>query len=155
MSLTLLGLPSGHDFRLYDVLASDQPVDLDGERVRAGKQPARSVRLIKIIDESTPAGSPTVTAHAPTNARVGEKASFSADAAEDGVPALSYHWDFGDGTGADGKAQEHMYTVRGTYAVRLRTDGVDGVPAHASFLVVVEGEATAQEAPRRYVDPTD
>src|SRR5262249_38280731 len=146
---------SRHDLRLSDVLAANQPVHLDRERIRIGKQPARSVRLIKIIDESKPAGSPTVTAHAPTNARVGEKVSFRADAAEAGVPALAYHWDFGDGTGADGKAQEHTYTVRGTYIVRLKADGVDGVPAHATLPVVVDDKATTQEAPRRYVDPTD
>lgn len=154
LKLTELGLPTDHRLRFYDVLASDQPLAFDGERIHLDHQPARSVRLIKVIDDSEPAAAPTVTGHVPAKAKIGEKASFSADAAENGVPALSYHWDFGDGTSADGKMQEHTYTVGRTYTVQLGVDGVDGVQAHMTFSVIVEGEAV-QGPPRRYVDPTD
>lgn len=153
LRLADLGLPTEHSLRLHDVLAADQPLALEKGAIRLGDEPAHSVRVIKIIDESKPAAAPTIRAQVPAHAEVGERVSFTATAAE-GVPALTYHWDFGDGTAADGKTQEHSYTLARTYAIRLTADGVDGVPAHATFSLVVQGEA-AQGPPRRYVDPTD
>jgi alpha-galactosidase len=152
--LSELDLPTEHPFRLYDALSADRPLAFDGETILVSDQPAHSVRLIKIIDGLRRAAPPTVTTQVPAKVKVGEEMKVSASAAEDGVPALAYHWDFGDGIIADGTVQEHTYTVAGTYTVRLIADGVDGVPAEATFSLVAKGE-TDQGAPRRYVDPTE
>jgi len=56
-----------------------------------------------------------------------------------GVPALAYHWNFGDGTSDDGRQVRHAYTKAGNFTVRLKVDGVDGMPAEKSATVSVSG----------------
>ena len=55
------------------------------------------------------------------------------------MPALSYRWDFGDGTSEQGRQVVHAYTMSGTYTVRLTVDGVDGVPAEKQMSILVNG----------------
>jgi PKD repeat protein len=57
------------------------------------------------------------------------------------VPAVGYHWDFGDGVKLDGANVHHAYTVDGERTVRLTVDGVDGPPAEKTFTVNVSGSA--------------
>ena len=66
--------------------------------MRIENQPPQSVKVIKIIDSSVAAAAPTVTAQVPSAATAGETIHLSAQAGADGVPAVAYHWDFGDGT---------------------------------------------------------
>ena len=147
-----LDLPSGHAYHLYDALNEDQPLALNGETIRLENQSAHSVKLIKIIDESKPGAAPMITFEAPIGVKVREDVVFSVKAAEDGVPALAYHWDFGDGITADGSSQNHTFTLAGTYKVRLVAEGVDGIPAEKTFSIIVDG---LQEIgpPRRYIEP--
>ena len=150
IQLSHLGLKGGHSYSLYDALNQHQPVALDHEIIRLDNQPAHSVKLIKIIDESIPAAAPTITAEAPISAKVREDIVFSAKAAEYGVPALDYHWDFADGISANGPSQRHTYTLSGSYTVKLTVTGVDGVSAEQAFPITVDG---LQEIgpPRRYI----
>jgi len=50
------------------------------------------VRVVKLIDSSLPAAAPTITAQVPTEAQVSEALAFSAQAREDGAPALAWRW---------------------------------------------------------------
>jgi alpha-galactosidase len=152
LKLTELSLPIGHPFRYYDALADDRSLIFDHDRITLNDQPARSVRLIKIIDDSKPASPPFITARVPTSTSIGEPIRVSAVAASDGVPALGFHWDFGDGITADGATTTHTYTLGGTFTLRLTTDGVDGVPNTKSFIVNVNGRLKI-EPPRRYIEP--
>jgi hypothetical protein len=147
-----LQLPSGHAYHLYDALNNDRSMPLDNDTVRFDNQPARSVRLIKIIDESFPAAPPTITVQVPSTAKVREDVTFSSSAAEDGVPALAYHWDFGDGVRVDGAVGTHTYTRSGTYEARLTVDGVDGLEAEKIFSITVDGLMEIGP-PRRYFEP--
>lgn len=61
-----------------------------------------------------------------------------------GAPALEartdiseLHWDFGDGSSAQGPEAVHTYTERGTYTVVLTTTFADGTTASDSVEVVV------------------
>jgi hypothetical protein len=73
------------------------------------------------------------------------------------VPALGYHWDFGDGTAADGAQTSHAYSTNGDFTVRLTVDGLDGVPFGQSFPVKVTGEMAQPDIRknRRYVERPD
>ena len=85
-----------------------------------------------------------------------EVLAFSAQAKEDGVPALAYHWDFGDGTTADGPRAAHTYTRDADFTVQLTADGLDGLAAHQSFTVKVTGTVAAAGdvlQNRRYMEP--
>jgi alpha-galactosidase len=155
-ALSDLKLTEGHSYKLVDSFAPDQPLALDGkttngETLHLDNQSAHSVRLIKIIDTSIPPAAPSITLHAPTQARIGEEITFSSVAAKDGVPALAYHWDFGDGVAADGAILTHAYTAAGNYAVRLAAEGLDGKSAEQTLSIAVNGSVVLQP-PRRYTE---
>jgi hypothetical protein len=154
LKLVDLGLPSGHIFRALDVFNQCEPVALDQAAVRLENQAPHSVRVIKLIDSAVPAEPPAVTAEVPSEATVYSPVSVSAQSQPNGVPAISYHWDFGDGCSADGRQASHAYTVAGTFTMRLTVEGLDGIPAHQSFPIKVNGSLERQfnVAPRRYVE---
>ncbi|MGH9430427.1 MAG: PKD domain-containing protein [Terriglobia bacterium] len=154
-TLQSLPLAAGHAFHAYDVLNGDAPVSLDGATLHL-EIPTRSVRLIKLVDSSIPAAAPSVSAHVPASTRAGDSVEFSADAHGSEVPALSYHWVFGDGTGTTGNPVKHTYTLAGTFNVQLSVMGIDGIPAHRDFTVTVTGfprTAFDLKNNRRYAEP--
>jgi hypothetical protein len=161
LRLTDLGLPADHTFAATDVLNQSETVTLVGGAVRLENQPPHSVRVIKLIDKSIAAAAPTVTAQVPAAANTGETiilSALSAQAEAGGVPAVAYHWDFGDGTSADRPKVSHAYTSAGDFTIRLTVDGVDGVPAQKNFSVKVAGNLRAHSNltdNRRFIDPTD
>lgn len=138
ISLSQLKLPNGGAYEFHDVLDQQGRVPLDGDSIEL-EQPAHSVKLIKIVDTSIPAAAPAVDLRAPDHAKVWEEIDFVATAVPDGVPALAYHWDFGDGTTDEGKRVKHTFTTEGSHTVRLVVDGVDGVPAEKTANVAVSG----------------
>src|SRR5580700_838890 len=166
LTLADLGLPAGHTFAATDLLKTDalnrnETVTLVDGAVQLENQPPQSVRVIKLVDNSVAATAPTVTAQVPAAAKAGETISLSAlsaPAEAGGVPAVAYHWDFGDGTSADSPKVSHAYTRAGEFTIRLTVDGVDGVPANKNFSVKVTGNLKAHSNltdNRRFVEPTD
>ncbi len=154
LSLSDLELPTAHSYELVDSFAPDQPLAMDHETLRLENQPAHSVKLIKIIDASIPAAAPSIAFKVPSQAKIGEEIGFSSIASKDGVPALAYHWDFGDGVTADGSTLTHAYTAAGNYTVRFKAEGLDQKSAESSFSIEVNGTLNLQP-PRRYVDPRE
>lgn len=54
------------------------------------------------------------------SACAGEEIDYDGSASFDADGVLTYHWDFGDETSADGKTASHTYAAPGTYDARLR-----------------------------------
>ena len=133
-----LKLSAGSNYRFTNVFDSNREVPVTGDSI-ALEQPAHSVRMVKIIDDAITANAPTVSMDAPDHARVDENVPLAASADSKGVPALSYRWDFGDGTSELGRQVVHCYTKAGTYTVRLAVDGVDGVAAEKQTMIAVNG----------------
>lgn len=109
-----------------------------------------SVRMIRIIDTSIAKSAPPVTAHVEEKIEIGKSAAFSAQEGVNGVPALSFHWDFGDGTSDDGASVTHSYTHVGTFTVQLKVEGIEGVPFEKSFPVSVAGKINTSFRPDLY-----
>ena len=143
-----LNLPAGHGYELDDVFEPKNRLSVDGDSIRL-EQASHSVKLIKIIDTSIPAAAPSVSLQAPDRAKVGEEIEFVSTAASDGVPALAYHWDFGDGTSAEGRHATHAYTTAGKHTVQLVVDGVDAIPMEKVVTVAVSG-VVVLSPPTRY-----
>jgi hypothetical protein len=143
-----LNFKPGHAYEMRDVFAPEPRLSMDRDAIQ-WEQPAHSVKLIKIIDSSVPAAAPTVSLHVPDHTKVGEEVQFISAAAPDGAPALSYRWDFGDGTTDDGRRVSHAYTMAGDFSVRLIVEGIDGISAEKKAHVSVGGTAVIQP-PRRY-----
>lgn len=136
-----LKLPAGGQYQAFDVLDGQKPVGLNNGSLDLENEPPHSVRVIKLVDGSVPAAAPNVTAQVPPQAKMGEPLNFVATADAKAVPAVGYHWDFGDGVKLDGANVNHTYTVDGERTVRLTVDGVDGPPAEKTFTVNVSGSA--------------
>jgi hypothetical protein len=158
LKLTELGLPSGHTFSATNVFNQNETVALEGGAVRLENEPPQSVEVIKLIDQSIAAAAPTVTAQVPSAADAGQTIALSAQSEAGGVPAVAYHWDFGDGTSADSATVSHAYTRAGEFTIRLTVEGVDEVPAHKNFSVKITGKLKAHSTltdNQRFIEPTD
>ena len=158
LKLADLGLPAEHTFRALDVLNPNAPVPLQGGTVRIENQVPESVKMIKLIDDNVPPGAPSVKAQVPSVANAGETFHLGAQTDDAGVPAVEYHWDFGDGTSANGAEVSHAYTRAALFTIRLTVDGVDGAPAVQTFSVNVTGNLRALHNltdNRRFQEPTD
>ena len=156
LSLSSLGLPQTGHYDAYDALHADAPVAIVNGSISVAHQPPHSVRLIKIVNAQVPAAAPSVILKAPASASTGEAFKLQAVVATDSVPALSYHWNFGDGTTATGREVSHAFTKAADYNVKLTVDGVDGLPAEKGITVAVHGEmktAFHLDQNRRYVEP--
>lgn len=143
-----LKLPANHSYKLLDIFAKDQRVAMEHQTLRVNNQTPHSVKLIKIIDTSIPPAWPSLTCQVPSQAKVGEQLAFSA-VSGDSVPALAYHWDFGDGVTAEGSSLSHTYTSTGNYKVQVSAAGLDGKSAKKTFDLPVRGTETLPP-PRRY-----
>lgn len=158
LKLADLGLPAEHTFAALDVLNQNAPVTLGGGTVRIENQLPESVRVIKLIDGNVSPSAPSVKAQVPSVANAGETIHLSAQTEGASVPAVEYHWDFGDGTSASGPKVSRAYTRAAPFTIRLTVDGVDGVPAVQSFSVNVIGDLSALPNltdNRRFLDPID
>ncbi|MFZ0860983.1 MAG: PKD domain-containing protein [Candidatus Sulfotelmatobacter sp.] len=133
-----LKLAAGHNYRFEDIFDSQRHVSASNNSI-ALEQPAHSVRMIKIIDTAVSAAGPSVSVDAPDHAKVDENVKLTTRVDPNGVPALSYRWDFGDGTTEQGRQVVHCYTKSGNYTVRLTVEGIDGIPAEKQTSISVSG----------------
>jgi alpha-galactosidase len=158
LSLKDLGLPVSSTMVATAVMDSSSTFALEGGAIRLENQPPQSAVVIKLVDTAVAKAAPTVTARVPSQSKAGETIAFAAQADPDGVPALGYHWDFGDGTISDGSKVSHCYTRAADFTVRLTVDGPDDVSYEQSFSIGVTGELkpTPQlRANRRFEQPAD
>ena len=63
------------------------------------------------------------------------------------APALTAHWDFGDGTTDTGLRVHHAYTQSGTYTVRATATGFDTIPATKTSTIKVTGNINTRFVP--------
>ncbi len=157
-SLADLNLRAGGSFEAYNVLDHNRPVPFARDGMELPNQAPHSVRAIKIIDTSVAAAPPSVTTQGPAAAEVGKPANFTATFESDGVPVVQYHWDFGDGTSANGAEVRHTYTRAGTFSIQLEAEGADGIAARKTIPITINGVIKAQhdfKNRQRYVEPGD
>ena len=96
---------------------------------------------------------PTVLILAPTFSRVppGAARFFTAVGGDSGDDALTYTWDFGDGTSGTGSTVSHAWATTGVYALSVRVEDGDGGTVTATHTVTV-ALVTADAGPDRTID---
>ena len=62
---------------------------------------------------------------------------------------LTCHWDFGDGTSADGLRVQHAYTESGNFGVAATATGLSGLTSRKSQNVTVNGTVSTRFEPSR------
>ena len=134
-----LGLPPGHRFTATDVLRPAETRQVTGGSIELTNQPPESVIMLKLIDDDVPERVPAASAEVPGSAATGETIQLAAQAASDDAPIVGYHWDFGDGTSAEGARTTHAYTRAADYVIRLTVTGLDGPGTELQFPVKVTG----------------
>ena len=147
-SFSELKLSRNHKYDLKDVLDLKAHLSTEEDSIVL-TQPAHSVKLIKVIDSSLSPSAPSISVNIPDHARVGEDIGFTGNVDPAGVPALAYHWDFGDGTRDSGRQVSHAYTMPGEYTVRIVVEGIDGIATEKQKLLSVSGGLTLPP-PSRY-----
>jgi alpha-galactosidase len=158
VSLRDIGLPVSSTMMATADLDSNTAVKLEGGAVRIENQSPQSAVVIKLVDTSLAKTAPTVTARVPSQSKAGETIAFSAQPDPDGVPALGYRWDFGDGTISEGRNVSHCYTRAADFTIRLTVDGPDDAPYEQTFSIGVSGALQPHpqlRANRRFVQPAD
>ena len=140
LNLTDLGLSARSTMVATGVMDSNGAFVLEGGAIRIENQPPQSAMVIKLVDTAVAKAAPTVTAQVPSQSKTGGTIALLAQSDPGGVPALSYHWDFGDGTVAEGSNVSHCYTRAADFKVRLTVDGPDDVPYEQRFSIGVTGE---------------
>jgi hypothetical protein len=148
LPFSLLQLTPGHAYDFEDIFEPGHRWSAEGDSLRL-EPAAHSVSLVKIIDTSLAPAAPSIRVQVANQAQVGEDLTFVASVDADGVPALAYHWNFGDGTSDEGRQVAHTFTRPDNYTVRLLVDGMDGIPAEAKTSISVKGER-ALPPPSRY-----
>jgi hypothetical protein len=88
---------------------------------------------------------PTADAAArPTEVATGEEVTFDGSGSSDDrtpADALTYAWDFGDGTTADGQVVHHAYDLAGTYEATLTVTDESSLSDTDTVTIIVTGEA--------------
>jgi alpha-galactosidase len=146
ISVADLGLAASGEYRITDVF-NQEPVDVASGSLSFEQAP-RSVRVLKIVNSSLPDSGPNVTAECAPSGKAGEGIAFSAhsDAAH---PALSWHWNFGDGVEMEGAYVRHAWTEPGSYTVRLMATGPGDKSTVHTCPVEVTGYLSTVFAPSR------
>jgi alpha-galactosidase len=139
LTLAELGLPPGHRFTATNVLHPGETPRVTGGSIELTNQPPQSVIMFKLIDTSVPERAPRASAQVPASSATGETIRVAAQAVSDEEPIVDWHWDFGDGTSAEGARSTHAYTRASDYLIRLTVTGVDGSSTELEFPVRVAG----------------
>jgi hypothetical protein len=147
-SLSEFGLGAGHN-EVLDVFASNPSITENVNTLSLTLAP-QSVRVVKIVDSSIPAAAPMVSVAIPENIEAGKPITLLAQSSSDHVPALAYHWDFGDGTTAEGTSVTHTFTHAASYTMHLNVEGIEGVPFEKDFPVAVTGTVDTIFRPELY-----
>jgi PKD repeat protein len=99
-----------------------------------------------VVEPPPPAGNtaPVAAFAAPAAVAAGAPAALDAAASSDADgDALTYAWDFGDGTRGGGRQIAHAYADGGSYTIKLTVDDGRGGRTSVQRIVTVNPEATA------------
>jgi alpha-galactosidase len=147
INLAEIGLKYSGKYTMAEAIGDQGCCSLSSGVITLMQKP-RSVRMIKLIDDSVPVNPPPVEVQSPRSAGAGETLAFKATAVSPEAPMLACHWDFGDGTSMDGTEVHHAYTRSGEYQVTVTAAGLDSIN-RKTVAVTISGEISTRFEPSK------
>jgi len=148
VKLTELGLNPTGNYTFADAF-DDQGCCVVSSGTITLNQSPHSVRMIKIIDSSVPVTALAFEIQSPSRGGAGDTLTFKADAASAETPVLTCHWQFGDGTSADGTVVHHTYTRAGEYEVTATATGLNSIASRKTGALSILGEVSTRFEPAK------
>ena len=148
INLAELGLKEPSNYTMAEVFSDKSCCDFSSGAINLIQRP-HSVRMIKFVDNSAPAIPPSLEVQSPAGGAAGETLAFKAQAVSLEAPVLAFHWDFGDGTIADGTDVNHAYTRAGKYQVTVTATGLNSVTNRKTAVVTISGEISTRFVPSK------
>jgi PKD repeat protein len=93
-----------------------------------------SIQVTPVVEAPTP---PTAQINGPNQGQTGQALTFDGSASSGQNPILSYAWDFGDGSSAEGVQVEKVYNEPGGYTVALTVTDDQGLQGSSSLQVQI------------------
>jgi alpha-galactosidase len=146
ITLASLGLKSSGKYQITEVFGAQNCCNNSSDSINL-VQPAHSVRMFKLIDNSIPATPPPFEVHAAASASAGDSVTFKAVSSTPEEPMLTSHWDFGDGSAADGVEVSHTYTHEGEFEVHVTATGVEAITNSKTLKVSISGTIPTRFVP--------
>jgi hypothetical protein len=134
-----LGLKKPGEYKIVEEFGDQGCCSSASDTIDLVEKP-HSVRMLKLIDKSAPALPPPFEIGSAAGARAGETLAFSAAASSSQAPALTCHWDFGDGSSLDGMQVKHAFTHAGRYDVQAMVTGLDATTNRKTVTVAISGD---------------
>ncbi|HMQ56586.1 MAG TPA: PKD domain-containing protein, partial [Anaerolineae bacterium] len=101
---------------------------------------------IDIKDDLTGTEAPNAVMDAPTAARVGDTLNFDASRSTSVSSIVAYQWNFGDGSGAEGRTVNHSYSKPGVYNASLTVVAENGLRHSVNQTIRID-DAVAPQPP--------
>jgi hypothetical protein len=146
ITLTSLGLKRSDAYQIAEVFGDRSCCSTSAETISM-LQPPHSVRMFKIVDSSLPDTPPSFEVRSASSAAAGESLTFKVVSSSSEIPALTAHWDFGDGSTLDGMEVRHAYTHDGEYDMHVTVTGLDAITNSKTLKVAVTGSISTRFVP--------
>jgi hypothetical protein len=146
IDLTKLGLKETGSYQITEVFGDQSCCNFSSATINLN-QPAHSVRMFKLIDNAVPATPPQFEVEATNQGKAGVTLVFSGRGVPTEAPVFTYHWDFGDGSSADGVKVLHVYTHSGEYGVHVTATGLEATTSSKDIKVRISGNIATRFVP--------
>jgi hypothetical protein len=146
IDLTKLGLKETGSYQITEVFGDQSCCNFSSATINLN-QPAHSVRMFKLIDNAVPATPPQFEVEATNQGKAGVTLVFSGRGVPTEAPVFTYHWDFGDGSSADGVKVLHVYTHSGEYDVHVTATGLEATTSSKDIKVRISGNIATRFVP--------
>jgi len=141
-----LGLKNPEKYQITGIFGDKSCCDTSADAISV-VQSAHSVRMFKLIERGVEAAPPAFDIRSAKVGKAGDIMRFSAERVPGEEPALTFHWDFGDGSSQDGTKVYHAYTQSGEYTVRITATGLDASTNSKTLAVRVSGNIATRFVP--------
>jgi PKD repeat protein len=108
---------------------------------------------IDLKDDLSETEAPNAVMNAPTAARAGDTLNFDASRSTSVSSIIAYQWNFGDGSGAEGRTVNHSYSKPGLYNASLTVVAQNGLRNSVNQTIRIDSAVSPQPPVARIAAP--